>query len=438
MRTTILSLLIISIGGSMTLGSGFCDDAGSKKNASQPVQAQPAATATTPAVNSLPAGEGKIDMRIAAANNQFGFDLFNQLKLQDKDKNIFISPLSVAFALAMTYNGAAGVTKEEMERALKLKGMSQAEINEASAALMKSLKSADPKIELAIANSLWARQGVQFKEDFLARNRQFFGAEIATLNFGDPQAKNTINDWVSKNTQGKIPSIIEEIDSQMVMYLINAIYFKGLWSKKFDKGRTKDEPFYLASGSPKQVPMMSQSGDYRYYRGDKFQAVSLPYGKGGTSLYLFLPDKGSSLDGLLKNFSHEKYEQWMQGFRSTPGDVKIPRFKMEYESKLNNMLTALGMQTAFSADKADFSGMRDKRDVYISEVKHKAIVEVNEEGTEAAAATSVGIRTTSMRPPQERFNFIADHPFLMIIRDEPTGAVLFMGALVDPKCECEG
>jgi serine protease inhibitor len=433
MRTTILSLLIISIGGLMTLGSGFCDDAGSKKITSQPVQAQPAATAETPAVNSLPDGEGKIDMKIAAANNQFGFDLFNQLKLQDKDKNIFFSPLSVAFALAMTYNGAAGVTKEEMERTLKLKGMSQAEINEASAALMKSLKSSDPKVELAIANSLWARQGVQFKEDFLARNRQFFGAEIATLDFGDPQAKNTINNWVSKNTQGKIPSIIEEIDSQMVMYLINAIYFKGLWSRKFDKAKTKDEPFYLSSGSQKQMAMMSQSGDYRYYRGDTFQAVSLPYGKGSTSLYLFLPDKGSSLDDLLKRFSHDTCEQWMRGFRSTPGDVKIPRFKMEYESKLNNMLTALGMQTAFSANKADFSGMRDKRDVYISEVKHKAIVEVNEEGTEAAAATSVGIRTTSMRPPQERFTFIADHPFLMIIRDEPTGTVLFMGTVVDPK-----
>jgi serine protease inhibitor len=438
MRTSILSLLIISIGGAMTFGSGFCDDAGSQKLARQPVQAQPAATATAPAADSLPAGAGKIDMRIAAANNQFGFDLFNQLKLQDKDKNIFFSPLSVAFALAMTYNGAAGATKEEMERTLKLSGMGQGEINEASAALMKSLRSSDPKIELALANSLWARKGVQFKEDFLARNRQFFGAEIATLDFADPQTVNTINSWVEKNTQGKIPSIIDQIDSQMVMYLINAIYFKGLWAKKFDKARTKDEPFYLSSGSQEQQPLMSQSGDYRYYRGDKFQALSLPYGKGGTNLYLFLPDKGSSLDDLLKSLSYDKWQQWMKGFRSTPGDVKILRFKMEYESNLNKMLKALGMETAFSANKADFSGMRDKRDVYISEVKHKAIVEVNEEGTEAAAATSVGIRTTSMRPPQERFTFITDHPFLMVIRDEPTGAILFMGTVVDPKCECEG
>jgi serine protease inhibitor len=438
MRTSILTLLLFSVSGGLALGSAFCDDAGSNKAATQPVQAQPAAAAATPDLNSLSAGEGKIDMKIAAANNQFGFDLFNQLKLQDKDKNLFFSPLSVAFALTMTYNGAAGVTKEEMQRALKLSGMSTAEINEASAALMKSLKSSDPKIELAIANSLWARKGVQFREDFLARNRQFFNAEIATLDFADPQTLTTINNWVSKNTQGKIPTIIDEIDGQMVMYLINAIYFKGLWSKKFDKTLTKNEPFYLASGSPKQVPMMSQAGDYRYYRGDKFQAVSLPYGKGGTGLYLFLPDKGSSLGDLLNSFSHDKYEQWMKSFRSNPGDVKIPRFKMEYESSLNKMLVALGMGTAFDESKADFTGMREKRDVYISEVKHKAIVDINEEGTEAAAATSVGIRTTSMRPPQERFTFIADHPFLMIIRDESTGAILFMGTLIDPKCECEG
>jgi serine protease inhibitor len=415
MRISIISLLIISI--TMTLG--FCDDSGTKK--------------LTANLKGEAAGEVRSAMKIAEANNQFGFDLFKQLEQQDKGKNIFFSPLSVAFALAMTYNGAAGITKDEMQRVLKLTSMNQDQVNEESADLMKSLKRSDPQVELAIANSLWARKGVDFKEDFLARNRKYFGAEITSIDFADPQTKTTINNWVSKNTQGKIPTIIDQIDSQMVLYLINAIYFKGLWAKKFDKALTKNEPFYLSSGSPKQMPMMSQSGDYRYYRGDKFQAVSLPYGKGGTSLYLFLPDKGSSLDDLLNAFSHDTCENWLKGFRSTPGDVKIPRFKMDYEKPLNSMLMALGMETAFSINKADFSGMRDKRDVYISEVKHKAVVDVNEEGTEAAAATSVGIRTTSLKVPQERFRFIADHPFLMIIRDEPTGTNLFMGTVVDPK-----
>ncbi|MCI0338271.1 MAG: serpin family protein [Acidobacteria bacterium] len=374
-----------------------------------------------------------MDTKLAAANNQFGFDLFSQLQLKDKDKNIFFSPLSVAFALAMTYNGTAGETQRAMARALRLDGMSLIEVNEASAALMNSLKSSDPRIELDIANSLWARQGLQFKEDFLTRNREFFGAEIAAIDFSDPQAKSTINNWVSKSTKGKIPAIIDQIDNQMVLFLINAIYFKGLWENKFDKALTKDAPFHLLSGTQKPVPMMSQSGDYSYHLGDNFQAISLPYGKGGTSLYLFLPDKDSSLNGFLKSFNYEKCSRLMKSFRSMPGDVEIPRFKMEYESNLSGALRALGMGVAFAGDKADFSGMRNERDLFISEVKHKAIVEVNEEGTEAAAVTSVGIRTTSMMPTPKRFTFIADRPFLMTINDQKTGAILFMGVVVEPK-----
>jgi serpin B len=221
---------------------------------------------------------------------------------------------------------------------------------------------------------------------------------------------------VSRNTNGKIPAIINRIDPQKVLFLINAIYFKGQWQKKFDKALTQPEPFYLPGGAQKQVPLMSQSGEYSYYRGDAFQAVALPYGQGGTGLVLFLPDKESSLTEFLKGFSYEKWEQWTQGFRRTPGDLKIPRFKLDYERTLNDPLKALGMEIAF-----------------ISEVKHKAIVEVNEEGTEAAASTSVGISVTSMRPQPERFTFIADRPFLMAIRNQQTGAILFLGAVVEPK-----
>ena len=377
-----------------------------------------------------------VNSQIVTANNQFGFELLSQLHLQEQTENIFISPLSVAFALAMTYNGAGGETAQAMARTLKFKGMGLEEINQASADLIKTLNSADPKVTLAIANSLWARNGVKFKEDFLARNRDYFGAEIAALNFADPAAKVTINNWVSKSTRGKIPSIIEQIDDDLVLLLINAIYFKGQWSKRFEEKLTKTQPFYLLSGSQKPTPMMSQSGDFLYYRGDKFQAVRLPYGKGDTGLYLFLPDKESSLKQLLKNFTFDNCEQWMRGFSEAPGDVKIPRFKLGYEKNLNDTLKAMGMEVAFDRGRADFSGMRnpsDGRRLFISQVKHKAVVEVNEEGTEAAASTSVGVSITSMRPPQPRFNFVADRPFLMAIRDQKTGAILFTGAVVDPK-----
>jgi serine protease inhibitor len=186
--------------------------------------------------------------RIVTANNQFGFELLNQLQLQDKTDNIFFSPLSVAFALAMTYNGAAGETSQAMARTLKLNEMGRDQINRESARLLESLNSADPNVTLNIANSLWVRQGVKLNEEFLTRNRGYFGAEIATLNFDDPTAKVTINNWVSKSTSGKIPTIIEEIKDSHVLFLINAVYFKAEWLKKFEKKLTKNQPFYLLSG----------------------------------------------------------------------------------------------------------------------------------------------------------------------------------------------
>jgi serine protease inhibitor len=386
-----------------------------------------------PAETTQPIGKTTMNSTLAGASNAFGFDLFQRLQREGANKNVFFSPLSVTVALAMTYNGAVGETKKAMARALKIEGMNHAELNSASAELLKALKSPDPKIELAIANSLWARAGVQFNDAFLTRNRQFYGAEIASLDFNNPQSVATINRWVNTSTKGKIGQIIDKIDPQQVMFLVNAVYFKGQWQKRFEKTLTKNQPFHMLGGQQKQAPMMAQSGNYLYYRGDKFQAVSLPYGAGGASLYLFLPDQGSSLDDLLKGFSFQKWEEWMTSFNNTPGDVKLPRFKLDYENSLNEALKALGMGVAFSAREADFSGIREQRDLFISEVKHKAIVEVNEEGTEAAAATSVGVSVTSARPTPERFTFIADRPFLMAIRDSQTGAILFMGAVMEPK-----
>jgi len=376
-----------------------------------------------------PAVEGKFDESLVAANNRFGFELFNQLQLKDRGKNVIYSPLSVALALSMANNGAAGETKEAIQRTLKIEGLSLNDLNEASAALINSLRGSDPRVELAVANSLWARRGVKFKEDFLERNRQFFGAEIASLDFGAPSALGAINNWVSRNTKSKIPSIINRISPDDVMFLINAVYFKGEWENKFKKELTKNEPFYPLSGPQKEVPMMSQSGDYQYYRGDKFQAVRLFYASKIASLDLFLPDKDSSIDDFLKRLSPEQCELWTRSFHPAQGNIKMPRFNMDYESILNDPLKAMGMGVAFVRGKADFSGMRDQKDLYISEVRHKAFVEVNEEGTEAAAATSVGGPLMAI----PRFTFIADHPFLMMIRDRRTDAILFTGVVVDPK-----
>ncbi len=378
-----------------------------------------------------PTSQMAVDDRLIEANTKFGFKLFNSLRKQEPNKNIFISPTSVAIALSMTYNGASGETKQEMAKTLELLGMTSTDINKANQSLQKSLETADPDVKLSMANSLWARQNFIFKPEFIQTNQQFYQAQVTSLDFANPQSPRLINNWVSQKTQGKINQIVEEINADQVLFLINAIYFKGNWTTSFDASRTANKPFYLEEGGSKPHPMMSQQGFYRYYENDRFQAVSLPYGKEGRlSMYLFLPNSQSSLADFSNQLTPENWNQWMQGFRGRDGHIEVPRFKLEYEVELNKTLKALGMEAVFDRSKADFSQMTSDQ-VFVDAVKHKTFVEVNEAGTEAAAVTSVGIRATSL--PLAPFQMTIDRPFFCVIRDNQTGTVLFMGSIVDPK-----
>ena len=369
------------------------------------------------------------------ADTDFSFRLFDQLVKQDGGENIFISPLSVAIALAMTYNGAEGETRAAMAKSLGFDEMSLGEVNDAIAALRSNLTRSGPKVELAIANSLWAREGVEFNTDFLERNREFYEAEITSLDFDNPATPAAINQWVTESTRGNIDRIVDEIDPMTMMFLINAIYFNGKWTVEFDEAKTQDRSFHLQDGSEKQHPMMSQSGEYQYMENDDFQAVSLPYGEGQVSMYIFLPHTDSSLTELLGTLNASIWEDWLIRFQSREGDIVLPRFRTEYEASLNDPLKGLGMTIAFDPDRANFEGMRHAPpDLYISEVKHRAFVEVNEEGTKAAAVTSVEVGVTSVRPEEPpRFSFVADRPFFYAIHDNETSSVLFMGTLVEPE-----
>ncbi|QHG15352.1 serpin family protein [Nostoc sp. ATCC 53789] len=373
------------------------------------------------------------DTRIVESSNKFGFKLFSEVLKDNKgENNIFISPSSVAIALAMTYNGASGSTQQAMAKTLELQGMNLPEINSSYAAALKQLlENPDAKVQLSIANSLWANQDVSFAPDFLKRTQDFYQAKVSNLNFKDAAASNIINNWVKENTKGKITKIVETIEPNQVLFLINAIYFKGNWSNEFDKSQTAQYPFYITSGRRKQHPMMSQQGDYRYYESEQFQAVSLPYGKDGKiSFYIFLPKQNSNLKAFYQNLNVENWEKWMTQFNKQKGFIRLPRFKTDYEVTLNDALKSLGMEEAFS-NKANFSGMG--KNFAISQVKHKTFVEVNEEGTEAAAATSVGIVATSLRDEPEPFRMIVDRPFFCAIRDNQTGNVLFMGSIIEPQ-----
>ncbi|NMF64261.1 serpin family protein [Brasilonema octagenarum] len=372
------------------------------------------------------------DSKLITANTKFGFKLFSEVLKNDSGKNIFVSPSSVAIALAMTYNGASGSTKEAMAKALEFKELNLEQINSSNVVLKKLLENSDPKVQLTIANSLWGNRKASFQPDFLQLNRDFYTAKIASLNFTDASSLNVINDWVNQKTNGKITNIVEKIQPDQVLFLVNAIYFKGSWTNEFDKQQTAEYPFYLQSGEQKQHPMMSQSGDYRYFENQQFQAVSLPYGKDAKmSFYIFLPKQNSNLQSFYQNLNAENWENWMAQFSKQQGSIRLPRFKMNYDVTLKNPLTAIGMGEAFS-DQANFSAMG--KDLKISEVKHKTFVEVNEEGTEAAAATSVEIMPVSaLLPSKEPFQMIVERPFFCAIRDNQTGSILFMGSIVEPQ-----
>ncbi len=370
---------------------------------------------------------------LVSAQNRFGLSLLCRLTDADHGQNVFVSPVSVAMCLAMAYNGASGRTQVGMAKALEISGMSPDVLSRTSAALMQDLLAADPKVKLQIANSLWAVRGIAFERPFLRANQQYFKARVTNLDFASPDAAQTINAWVSENTNGLIRSIVDRIDPLDIMFLINAIYFKGTWTEQFDKAASYQRDFYRLDGATVKRWMMQQDGKYQYFGTENFQAVSLPYGSGRLSMYLFVPEEKDGLPDLLKQLSTANWEKWLAGFHRMSGAVVLPRFKLEYETSLNDALKALGMADAFNPNAADFSKMvKPPIQTYISEVKHKTFVEVNEEGTEAAAVTSTRVAMTAMPSPQERFSIVADRPFLCCIRDNTTGAILFIGAVYDP------
>ena len=370
----------------------------------------------------------KVDPSLTNGNELFAFDIFKELNTEDADKNIFISPLSISTALAMTYNGAESTTKEAMAEALRYKGIELENLNVGYKNLLAYLNNVDPKVQLNISNSIWFRKGEEIKQDFLSVNKDNFNAYITEMDFQDAKAADTINGWISKATKGKIDKMIEPpISHDVIMYLINAIYFKGQWTKQFDKKLTFTGTFNTEDGQKKEVQMMNRKGKIEYGEVEKSKIVRLPYGNEKTAMYCILPETGIKINDFIRQLSVEKWIELKDSLSKVDDVVlKLPKFKMEYGIKnLNVSLTALGMGEAFS-DSADFSGIRD--DICISRVLHKAVIEVNEEGSEAAGATVVEMKETAAVEP---VTFIGDRPFIFIIADDEIGSILFMGKFME-------
>ncbi len=367
--------------------------------------------------------------KVIETNNNFGLELLKIVFEKDDSPNIMISPASVSIALGMTYNGAETTTRDAFEEVLNYQDLSREEVNEITKELIGVLVTNTKGNLLEIANSIWNNKGFPVKQQFTDLNSNYFDARVSELDFSKATALNTINEWVSNKTHGKIDEIIDHIDPSTMMILINAIYFNCLWEVEFDPKDTYDAPFYNENGTKfRDVDMMKLEGTFNAAYSDNFRAVELPYKNKKFSMFLFLPDEGTSVIELAEELDGTTWNGWLNKFNEVRDyNIELPRFEFEFDRSLKEDLRAMGLDVAFS-EEADFSGISEI-DLLISDVIHKTYIKVNEEGTEAAAVTAVTMSMTSAGPGTLlRF----DRPFLFAITENSSKSILFMGKVSQP------
>lgn len=370
--------------------------------------------------------------RVIQTNNNFGLELMTSILQKETSPNILISPVSVSIALGMAYNGSETETREAFERVLDYEGLTRQEVNEITRELISVLTTNVEGNLLEIANSMWSDEGFPVNEDFVDLNVRYFGSEVREMDLHTAQALETINNWVSNQTNGKIKKIVEEIDPVTMMLLINALYFNCVWEVEFDPGDTREAPFFSGDDETRTiVDMMSLESTLNAAFTDDFRAVELPYKNKKFSMFLFLPAQGTTLNQLAEKLDGEQWEQWMEQFQEVSDfTIQMPKFRFEFERSLNDDLKAMGLGVALSAS-ADFSGI-SPIPLFISNVIHKTYIEVNEEGTEAAAVTAVEMSLTSVDPS----SFLRiDRPFLFAIRENSSRSIVFIGTVTEPLYE---
>jgi len=377
-----------------------------------------------------------LEIKLTEEGQAFGMEIFSLINAEEKEaENIVISPLSLNIALAMAWNGAKDETKQAIQKAMGMSDYPEENVNDYFKKLKETLLKTDPTTKLSLANSIWTRKDFPVKESFYDINRKWYDAKVSELDFNDPAAKDIINQWCSDNTNGLIKEMIESIPDDVIMYLMNALYFKGEWSKghAFPKSGTTNENFFMQGdyGKPIDIKMMSQKTEQPYYSDEYLASTSLPYGNGAYKMAFILPNINQSFDEMLNKLKQPDYlKTCLQGGIKREINLYIPKFKTACEFKLNEPLEQMGMRIAFSK-MADFSEMTTEP-VLITEVKQKTFIEVDEEGTEAAAVTSIAIGVTSAGPPQP-VTFRADRPFLFLIQENTSGVILFMGKIGKPE-----
>lgn len=378
----------------------------------------------------------KIELRgseaeMVKSDQQFAIEFFANVfneEAAELDKNFMISPLSLSMALAMTWNGADGETKAVMQKVLKLDGYTDQEVNEYYEKLREALLKTDPSTKLAIANSIWTNKNIKIKDDFIRLNNEYFNSTVESVDFSDANSVKLMNKWAADNTNNLITHVLDKTNPNALMYLMNALYFKGIWTSEFNSRNTSSKPFYSEDGQTKNVDMMHQKSSFNYNENQTMQIVELPYGNQAFSMIVLLPKEGNKLADVTQELQNSNsWGNLVSGLRSTQVDLYLPKFKTEYSRVLNDVLEKMGMGIAFEPGAADFSRMTDA-DAFISFVEQFTYINTDEVGTEAAAVTVVGIEPTSNQPDRTA-TFNANRPFIYIIRENSTGSILFMGAV---------
>ena len=376
----------------------------------------------------------KIELRkksaeIIEADQQFAFELFKQVYALSDEMNMMISPLSVSYALGMTYNGAAGTTLDAFNEVLHFGDLTNQEVNESYKDLMNQLIHLDKQVEFSIANSIWYKLGYPVLDEFITTNQNYFDAAVEELDFSDPGAVDIINGWIEDKTNDKIRDMLDFIPSDAVMYLVNAIYFNAKWKYQFDPEDTYQGEFYLEDGSAFDADFMKINGSFNYTVNEDFAAVELPYGDSTFSMVVMLPTGNSNLDDLVEKMDLDIWNSWFEFSTAQNVQIELPKFTYDFKDLLNDPLINLGLGIAFGGS-ADFSRITPGGGLYISRVIHQTFIDVQEEGTEAAAATIVEIREISA-PVLTMFK--ANRPFLFVIRENSTSAIMFMGKVGKPE-----